>query len=78
MSNPILESFNAHYNLEICGLPHGTPISMEELEAITLEVAAKVLPSEEGKIAVADLLSLAEELQAQGVKSLKEIDSIGE
>lgn len=74
MSNPILESFNAHYNLEVCGLPHGTPISMEELEAITLEVATKVLPSEEGKISVADLLSLAEELQAQGLRSLRKND----
>lgn len=74
MSNPILESFNAHYNLEVCGLPHGTPISMEELEAITLEVATKVLPSEEGKISVADLLSLAEELQAQGLRSLRNND----
>jgi hypothetical protein len=72
LSNTILDNFNARYNFAVIGLPHGMPISMEELEALTIEVASQVLPQEDGKISVADLLSLSEELLYQGKKSLRE------
>ena len=32
----ILNRYNDFYNLEMSALPHGTPISMEHLQAITL------------------------------------------
>jgi hypothetical protein len=69
-SNTILENFNARYNLEVAGLPHGMAISMEELEAITLKVACESLPQEDGKISVSEIQALAEELVHQGKKSL--------
>ena len=37
----ILDRYNDFYNLEMSALPHGQALSMEHLQAITLECAVK-------------------------------------
>lgn len=65
----LLDRYNDFYNLEMSALPHGTPISMEHLQAITIECAVKAFARKynyKESIPVEDLLYLAKELMTQG------------
>lgn len=61
----LLRLYNFHYNLECAGLPHGGPISMQELEAMALSAMLSTL-----KLAGSDSIS------AQNVELL--IDALNE
>ena len=65
----LIDRYNQFYNDECSGLSHGTPISMEHLQAITLECAVKAFARKynyKENIPVEDLLYLAKELMRQG------------
>ena len=65
----ILDRYNDFYNLEMSALPHGQALSMEHLQAITLECAVKAFARKynyKENIPVEDLLYLAKELMTQG------------
>ena len=61
----ILRRYNKFYNTEVSGLPHGQPVSMEQLQCITLECAISSLRCENMNvecdvIAVEDIEDLIE------------------
>ena len=65
----ILNRYNQFYNLEMSALPHGQPLSMEHLQAITLECTVRAFVRKynyKESIPVEDLLYLAKELMKQG------------
>jgi hypothetical protein len=74
----ILDRYNDFYNLEMSSLPHGTPISMEHLQAITLECAVKAFARKynlKESIPVEDLLYLAKELMSQGEETVEKVSA---
>ena len=65
----LLDRYNQFYNDECSGLSHGTPISMEHLQTITLECTVRAFVRKynyKESIPVEDLLYLAKELMKQG------------
>jgi signal-transduction protein with cAMP-binding, CBS, and nucleotidyltransferase domain len=70
-SNRILERYNNFYNLECSGLSHGTPITPEFQQAMTLECMLDTLRCENlnreyNEIAIVDIEDLIERLYQQG------------
>ena len=62
----LLELFNQAYNTECAALPQGGPISMEHLQAMTLECMLKVTAGDWNIIFVDDVQNLIEALYVQG------------
>lgn len=62
----LLERYNQAYNDECAALPQGGPISMEHLQAITLECMLKVTAGDWDVVCVDDVRNLIEELYVQG------------
>jgi hypothetical protein len=62
----LLERYNEAYNLECAALPQGGPVSMEHLQAITLECMLKVTAGDWDVVFVDDVRNLIEELYVQG------------
>lgn len=74
----ILDRYNQFYNDACSGLSHGTPISMEHLQAITLECTVKAFVRKynyKESIPVEDLLYLAKELMRQGEGTVEKVSS---
>lgn len=74
----LLDRYNDFYNLEMSALPHGTPISMEHLQAITIECAVKAFARKynyKESIPVEDLLYLAKELMMQGEETVDKVSA---
>ena len=74
----ILQRYNQFYNDECSGLPHGMAISMEHLQAITLECAVKAFARKynlKESIPVEDLLYLAKELMSQGEETVEKVSA---
>ena len=74
----ILNRYNQFYNDECSGLPHGMAISMEHLQAITLECAIKAFARKynyKESIPVEDLLYLAKELMKQGERTVEKVSA---
>ena len=72
----ILDRYNDYYNQEMSALPHGQPISMEHLQAITLECSIKAFARKynyKESIPVEDLLYLAKELMRQGEDTVEKL-----
>jgi len=72
----ILERYNHFYNLECSGLPHGTPITPEFQQAMTLECMLDALRCENlnhefDSIPTDDINDLINNLYDQGKESLK-------
>ena len=72
----ILERYNHFYNLECSGLAHGTPITPEFQQAMTLECMLDALRCENlnhefDSISTADINDLINNLYDQGKESLK-------
>ena len=70
-SNRVLQRYNDFYNLECSGLPHGTPITPEDQQAITLDCMIAALRCENlnreyNEIAIDDINDLIEALYHQG------------
>lgn len=75
-SNRILERYNNFYNIECSGLAHGTPITPEFQQAMTLECMLDTLRCENlnhefDVIQTADINALIDNLYQQGKESLK-------
>jgi hypothetical protein len=77
-SNRVLQRYNDFYNLECAGLPHGTPITPEQQQAITLDCMIAALRCENlnreyNEIAIADIEDLIEQLDEQATAFLKRV-----
>jgi len=75
-SNRILERYNQFYNIECSGLAHGTPITPEFQQAMTLECMLDALRYENlnhefDAVSTADINALIEGLYQQGKDYLK-------
>ena len=66
MDESLLERYNQAYNLECAALPQGGPISMEHLQALTLECLLKATnKSRDWDIPYEDVVELIEALYKQ-------------
>jgi hypothetical protein len=77
-SDTVLRRYNAFYNDEVSGLPHGTPVTMEQLQAITLDCAVDALMCENlnveyNVIAIDDIKDLIARLYQQGNEYLERV-----
>ncbi len=75
-SDTVLRRYNQFYNDEVSGLPHGTPVTMEQLQAITLDCAVDALICENlnveyNVIAIDDIKDLIVRLYQQGNEYLE-------
>ena len=75
-SNRVLQRYNDFYNLECSGLPHGTPITPEQQQMITLQSVIDALRCENlnreyNEIAIADIEDLIEALYQQSITFLE-------
>ena len=73
----LIDRYNQFYNDECAGLSHGTPISMEHLQSITIECVIKAFARKynyKESIPVEDLLYLAKELMSQGERTVEKVD----
>jgi hypothetical protein len=65
-----LRSYNLFYNAECASMPHGGPISSEEMQAMTLEALLSAAAREDDRfdaIPTSQIRSLAEALIDQGI-----------
>ena len=62
----LLDRYNQAYNTECAALTQGGPISMEHLQAMTLECMLKVTAGDWDVVFVDDVRNLMEALYAQG------------
>ncbi len=78
-SNRILERYNDFYNMECASLPHGTPITPEYQQMITLQCMIDALRCENlnreyNEIAISDIENLIVRLDEQATAFLKRVD----
>ena len=74
----VLSRYNRFYNDEVSGLPHGMAVSMEQLQAITLECMIDALRCENmnveyDAIAIDDIKDLIAGLYQQGNEFLERV-----
>ena len=77
-SDTVLRRYNAFYNDECSGLPHGTPITPEHIQAMALECMVDALICENmnveyNAIAIDDIKDLIARLHQQGNEYLKRV-----
>jgi hypothetical protein len=77
-SDTVLRRYNAFYNEECSGLPHGTPITPEHMQAMTLQCMIDALECENmnveyNVILIEDIEDLIEALHQQGNEYLKRV-----
>ena len=77
-SDTVLSRYNAFYNEECSGLPHGTPVTPEHMQALALECMVDALLCENmnveyDSISIEDIKDLAERLYQQGDEFLKRV-----
>jgi hypothetical protein len=77
-SNRVLQRYNDYYNMECAGLPHGTPITPEHQQMITLQsmidaLRCENLNREYNEIAISDIEDLIEGLDKQATAFLKRV-----
>ena len=77
-SNTVLARYNRFYNDECSGMPHGTPITPEHMQAITLECMVDALICENmnveyNAIAIDDIKDLIARLYEQSNEFLKRV-----
>jgi hypothetical protein len=77
-SNRVLQRYNDFYNLECSGLPHGTPVTMEQMQMITLQstidaLRCEYLNQEYTHIAITDIEDLIEALYQQSISFLERV-----
>jgi len=77
-SNTVLARYNHFYNEECSGMPHGTPITPEHMQAITLECMVDALICENmnveyNVIAIDDIKDLIARLHQQSDEFLKRV-----
>ncbi len=75
----LLDRYNEYYNDTCAGLPHGGPISIEELQSLALRSAIYAFARKYNmtdKIYVEDLELLANQIEAQGNKSIEKHQTV--
>jgi hypothetical protein len=77
-SNRVLQRYNDYYNMECAGLPHGTPITPEHTQMITLQsmidaLRCEYLNDEYTHISISDIEDLIEQLDNQATKFLERV-----
>ena len=75
----LIDRYNEYYNDECASLPHGMPVSMEHMQAITIRAALYAFARKYGmkdKIYVEDLELLAKQIEAQGNKFLQRAETV--
>jgi hypothetical protein len=77
-SNTVLRRYNHFYNEECSGMPHGTPITPEHMQAITLECMVDALICENmnveyNVIAIDDIKDLIARLYQQSDEFLERV-----
>ncbi len=77
-SDTVLRRYNAFYNEEVSGMPHGMVLSMEHLQCITLECMVDALRCETmnveyDTIAIDDIKDLIARLYQQGNEFLERV-----
>ena len=77
-SNRVLQRYNDYYNMECAGLPHGTPITPEHQQIITLQsmidaIRCEYLNREYNDIAISDIEDLIQRLDEQATAFLKRV-----
>jgi hypothetical protein len=77
-SNRVLQRYNDYYNMECASLPHGTPITPEHQQMITLQcmidaIRCEYLNQEYNHIAITDIEDLIEQLDHQATKFLERV-----
>ena len=82
-SDVVLARYNRFYNDEVSGLPHGTPITMEQLQCIALSCAIDALICENMNmeydvIAIDDIKDLIEGLYRQSNEFLERVRTVQE
>ena len=80
-SNTVLARYNAFYNDECSGLPHGTPITPEHMQAMALECMIDALICENmnveyNAIAIDDIKDLIARLYQQGNEYLERVKKL--
>jgi hypothetical protein len=82
-SDTVLARYNAFYNDECSGMPHGTPITPEHMQAMTLECMIDALRCENMNmeydvIAIDDIKNLIEGLYRQSNEFLERVRKLKE
>jgi hypothetical protein len=77
-SNRVLQRYNDFYNMECAGLPHGSPITPEQQQALTLDcmiaaIRCEYLNREYTSIEIADIEDLIEALYQQSITFLERV-----
>ena len=80
-ADTVLARYNAFYNDECSGMPHGTPITPEHMQAMTLECMIDALRCENmnveyNVIAIDDIKDLIEGLYRQSNEFLKRVQEL--
>jgi hypothetical protein len=81
-SDTVLRRYNAFYNDECASLPHGTPITPEHMQAMTLEcmldaIRCENLNDEFDVVSIDDINALIEALHQQGNEYLERVKNNG-
>jgi hypothetical protein len=74
----VLQRYNDYYNMECASLPHGTPITPEQQQMITLQsmidaLRCEHLNQEYNQIAITDIEDLIEALYQQSISFLNRV-----
>jgi DNA-binding MarR family transcriptional regulator len=77
-ANRVLQRYNDYYNMECASLPHGTPITPEHQQMITLQsmidaIRCEYLNQEYTQINITDIEDLIEQLDHQAIKFLQRV-----
>jgi len=77
-SNRVLQRYNDFYNMECAGLPHGTPITPEHQQMITLQCMIDALRCENlnreyNEIEISDIEDLISRLDEQATTFLEKV-----
>jgi hypothetical protein len=75
----LLDRYNQFYNDTCAGLPHGGPISMEELQSLALKSALYAFARKynmKDSIPVEDLKNLADLIEKQGNEFLQRTETL--
>jgi hypothetical protein len=75
----LIDRYNEYYNDTCASMPHGMPVSMEHMQAITIRAALYAFARKYNmtdKIYVEDLQLLADVIEAQGNKFLQRTETV--